>query len=125
PAPTPTTPPVPSPPSVVSGTPESFLLVRSTPPSGMTLLSFSINVAQAALGPSEIPLMPNPVRVELYSAQVESSLLAAVHIAPGLYSNLTISFSDASLTLLTSSGTPKANCDVGAICNFAPTLSST
>ena len=123
-APTPS-PPSSQPPSVASSTPEGILLIRSTPTSDLTVLSFSVTVSQVMLEPGNVSLLAKPVSIELHRLQVEPSLLAAIPLPTGTYSALTLSFSDAKLTTLNSSGETSGACNTSAICNYSPSLTAT
>jgi hypothetical protein len=103
-------------------TPTSTLLIQATPPAGATVLSFSMTVTGAVLEPGAVPLVTNPISIEINRLQVETSLLASLTTPSGTYSSLTMTFANPSLTILNNSGAVLGPCASGAICKLSPAL---
>lgn len=103
-------------------TPTSTLLIQATPPAGVTVLSFSMTVTGAVLEPGAVPLVTNPISIEINRLQVETSLLASLTTPSGTYSSLTMTLANPSLTILNNSGAAVGPCASGAICKLSPTL---
>ena len=102
--------------------PTLTLLIQATPPAGITVLSFSTTVTGAVLEPGGVPLVTNPVSVEINRLQFDASLLANLLIPLGTYNSLNIVFANPVLTILNSSGAAIGSCTSGAICKLNPTL---
>lgn len=102
--------------------PTSTLLIQATPSAGVTVLSFSITVAGAVLEPGAVPLVTNPISIEINRLQVETSLLASRTTPSGTYSSLTMTLANPSLTILNNSGAAVGQCASGEICKLNPTL---
>ena len=105
-----------------AATPTSTLLIEATPPVGVTVLSFSVTVTGAALEPGAVPLVTNPVSVEINRLQFETSLLGNVPIPVGTYNSLSVALANPVLTILNSSAAAIGSCASGAICKLSPAL---
>ena len=102
--------------------PASILLIEATPPEGVTVLSFSVTVSAAALEPGAVPLITNPVSVEINRLQFETSLLGNLPIPYGTYNSLNVALADPVLTIQNSSAEAIGSCASGAICKLQPAL---
>lgn len=102
--------------------PTATLLIQATPPAGITILSFSLTIMGAVFEPGAVPLVKNPISVEINRLQVETSLLASLSIPAGTYNYLSLTFANPALTILNTSATAIGSCASGAVCKLNPTL---
>jgi hypothetical protein len=104
------------------------LTVQDTPPTGITVLSFQLQIASATLQPGNISLLPRPVNVDLAELVTDTSFLTSQVINSGTYTSLTITYANPEITLMNSSTaplvTPVGTCAVGQVCTFAPRLNN-
>ncbi|MGB2627515.1 MAG: hypothetical protein WAK20_12060 [Candidatus Acidiferrum sp.] len=113
------------PPALPSAAPATgILLMRATPPTGVTVLSFFITVTSGLLEPGDVELIRHPVSVELSRLQVESSLLSSITIPNGNYTSISFGFANPMLTILNDSGSAIASCAAGSICQLTPALTN-
>jgi hypothetical protein len=101
------------------------LTMTDTPPSGVSVISFRINVTGAVLQPGNVSLLSlnNPLLVEITQLQTRNAMLGSANVATGVYNSLTLTFSSASLTILNDSGSAIGTCLNGAVCVFTPAIS--
>jgi len=104
------------------------LVVQDTPPTGITVLSFQLQIASATLQPGSISLLPRPVTVDLAQLVTDTSFLASQVVDSGTYSSLTVTYANPQITLMNSSNapfvTPAGTCAVGQVCTFTPKLNN-
>lgn len=98
------------------------LAVTDTPPSGVTLLSFTITVSGAVLQPNNVSVLNAPVTLEVTQLQTDTNLLANMDVPSGTYTDLVLTFSNPSVTFLNQS-VPIGTCAVGQICQISPAIS--
>ena len=101
--------------------------ISDTPPAGVTILRFQIQVASAALQPAAmgqqpVPMLPAPVEVELEHLQTEPALLANLNVPAGTYNGLTATFTNPQATIL-NEGTTNLMvgdqvCNMGQVCTL-------
>src|SRR5271156_1740624 len=91
------------------------LAVTDQPPSGVTILSFTITVTGAVLQPNNISVLNAPVTLEVTQLQTDTDLLASMNIVPGTYTDLILTFSNPTVTFL-NQAVPIGTCAVGSIC---------
>src|SRR5207253_795673 len=78
---------------------QASLTIHDNPPTGVTVLSFDIDVTVADLQPSEtctqpISMLSEPEDIELEHLQTESALLASRSVPTGTYSSLMVKSAD-------------------------------
>jgi len=104
------------------------LVVQDTPPSGITVLSFQVQIASATLQPGSVSLIRNPVTVDLEQLVTDSSFLASQVVDSGTYTSLTMTYANPQITLMNSSGaplvTPAGTCAASAVCTFSPKINN-
>ena len=101
-----------------SGTTVPFTIaVTDQPPSGVTILSFTVTVTGAVLQPGNIAVLNAPITLEVTHLQTDTDLLASLDIAPGTYTDLILTFSNPSVTFL-NQAVPIGTCAVGSICQM-------
>lgn len=116
--------PVPAPSSEM--VPVSFS-ISDTPPAGVTILRFQIQLTTASLQPatmgqSPVPMLPAPVEVELIHLQTEPALLANLNVPAGTYNGLTATFANPQATIF-NEGTTNLMvggqaCNIGQVCTL-------
>ena len=107
-----------------SGSTAPFTLaVTDQPPSGVTLLSFTITITGAVLQPGNVAVLNSPVTIEVTQLQTDTNLLANMTIPAGNYTDLILTFSNPSVTILNQS-IPLGACAVGQICQIAESLAT-
>ena len=108
--------------------------VQDSPPAGVTVLSFEIQVTSASLKPSDtskpvVPLLANPTDIELEHLQSEPALLGSLNVPAGTYASLAATFANPRMTILNSTAAPitvgTTVCAAKSACKLTPTLAST
>ena len=110
---------------------QASLTIHDNPPTGVTVLSFDIDVTGAELQPSEtgtqpVSMLSEPEDIELEHLQTESALLASRSVPTGTYSSLMVSFANPRMTI--QNQTPNTlmlgsqSCLTQQICEFDPKL---
>ena len=94
----------------------------NNPPAGITVLSFEITITSAVLQPGNVSLIDSPQTIELTQLQTDSVLLTSKTVATGNYTSLVLTFANPDMTIYNGAGSV-ANCTVGTVCEFGPTLS--
>ena len=99
------------------------LTMTDTPPAGVTLLSFEVNVTGATLNPSNVDLLggKGPIQIEVKQLETESAFLSTATVTPGTFTSLTLTFANPELTFKNDTGAALAGCPVGAVCEIKPT----
>jgi Domain of unknown function (DUF5666) len=107
------------------------LNISDTPPSGVSILRFQIQVTAASLQPSSssqtpVSMLSAPVTVELEHLQSESALLSNFNVPPGEYMSLSASFANPQMTILNRSNATltmgSQTCAANQVCTLTPTL---
>jgi len=100
------------------------LAVTDQPPSGVTVLSFTVTVTGAVLQPNNVSILNTPVTIEVTQLQTDTDLLANATIPAGNYTDLILTFANPSVTIL-NQALPLGACTVGEICQIAESISPT
>jgi hypothetical protein len=107
--------------------------VQDSPPAGVAVLSFEIQITSAGLQPSimtnpVVPLLARPTDVELEHLQSEPALLGSLNVPAGTYSSVTVAFANPRMTILNTTAAPitvgATICAAHAACNLTPALAS-
>jgi hypothetical protein len=107
------------------------LSIRDNPPSGVSVLSFEINVTGASLQPSDtskaaVSLVTSPIEVELTQLETEKALLNALNAPDGTYNSISFTFANPQLTILNQTGQTitmgTQTCLNGQVCELKPAL---
>jgi len=109
--------------------------VQDSPPVGVTVLSFEVQITSAALQPTNtanpvVPLIAKPMDVELEHLQSEPALLGSLNVPAGTYNGVSVSFANPRMVILNSSGASLAlpdgsACAANTACKLTPPLNST
>src|SRR5229473_1176361 len=114
---------------VVPGSAPMSVTMTDTPPAGVTVLSFEVDVTGATLNPGNVDLLSGrpAIEVEVKRLETESAFLNTAHVAPGTYTSLKLTFANPELTFKNDTVATLAGCAVGAVCEIKPagTLTST
>ena len=104
------------------------LVVQDTPPTGITVLSFQLQIASATLQPGSVSLIKHPVTVDLAQLVTDTSFLASQVVDSGTYTSLTLTYANPQITLMNSSNaplvTPAGTCAAGQVCTFSPRVNN-
>jgi Domain of unknown function (DUF5666) len=97
--------------------------MTDSPPAGVTLLSFEVNLTGAMLSPGSVDLLAGrgPVQIEIKQLETESAFLRTTAVNPGTFTSLTLTFANPDLTFKNDTGAALAGCAVGAVCEIKPT----
>src|SRR6266567_6972947 len=110
---------------------QASLTIHDNPPTGVTVLSFDIDVTGAELQPSEtgtqpVSMLSEPEDIELEHLQTESALLASRSVPTGTYSSLMVSFANPRMTIQNQTGATLTlgtkTCSDQQVCEFDPKL---
>jgi len=112
-----------------SGQPvDTSFSVSDTPPTGVAILRFQIQVTAASLQPSSgnpVSLLTAPATVELEHLQSESALLSNPSVPSGNYTSFSATFANPQMAILNRSNTTYLGCAPNQVCNVTPTLNQT
>lgn len=102
------------------------LTVTDTPPAGVTVLFFQLNITGAAMtsaSGASVSLLSstNPVPVNVSQLQTDSAFLGNQSVAAGTYTNLMLTFANPQLTIFNGSGEAIGNCANDEVCQLSPT----
>ncbi len=97
--------------------------MTDTPPAGVTVLSFEVNLTGATLSPGGADLLAGrgPVSIEVENLETESAFLNTARVMPGTYNGLSLTFANPEVTFKNDTAAPLAGCAVGAVCEIKPT----
>src|SRR6266851_3101623 len=109
--------------TVTAGAAAVSVTITDTPPAGVTLLSFEVNVTGAMLNPGSVDLLggKGPTQIEVKQLETESAFLSTATVPAGTFTSLTLTFADPELTFKNDTGAALAGCAVGAVCEIKPT----
>ena len=107
------------------------LTIHDNPPTGVTVLSFELEVTGATLEPSDsskqpVSMLTEPDDIELEHLQTESALLASQSVPTGTYNSLMVSFANPKMTIQNQTGSTlmlgTQSCADQQVCEFDPKL---
>src|SRR5438552_3933758 len=109
--------------TVTSGAAAVSVTIRDTPPTGITLLSFGVNVTGAMLNPGSVDLLDGkgPIQIEVKQLETEAAFLSTASVTPGTFTSFVLTFANPELTFKNDTGAALAGCAVGAVCETKPT----
>ena len=115
--------------SSTSGTTSTVnLVVKDTPSTLITILSFQVQITGAVLQPGSVSLLPRPVTVDLAQLVSDTGFLASTVIDSATYTSLDMTFANPQVTLLNNTGAALTlagqSCAAGATCTFVPALNT-
>jgi hypothetical protein len=101
---------------ISAGTSNVTVTMTDTPPPGVTILSFEINVTAATLNPGNVQLVTAPHKIEVKRLETESAFLAAINVPAGTYQSITVMLANPELTFLNQSNAAIGSCQVNTVC---------
>jgi len=117
-----------SPTPVVSGNgvPMS-LTIGDTPPSGVAVLFFEVLITGVSLQPSDttkpaVSVLTTPVEVEFGHLQTDTAFLSLANVVPDTYNGMTLTFGNATLTIVNHSGAAIGSCANNSVCELTPSF---
>jgi hypothetical protein len=104
------------------------LVVADTPATGLTVLSFQIQITGAVLQPGSVSVLAKPVTVDLAQLASDTAFLASTVIGSATYTSLDLTVANPQLTILNDTGATLSvsgqSCAPGATCTFTPALNT-
>jgi hypothetical protein len=119
-----------TPPPPTSTGPVSLTMTDS-PPAGVSVLFFSVNLVSASLTPtsgSAVTLMSSgtPIRIDVTELQALSTFLTSVDVPVGTYSGMSLEFADPQIVIYNTSDQSIAwACPLASVCELSPGTGST
>jgi len=116
---------IPSQPPQPAGTSQLSVTLSDTPPAGVSVLSFEVNISNALLQPNvgtDVSLLPNgrSVEIEVKKLETESAVLSTISAPAGTYKGLQLTMSNPTLTVQNASPNDIGGCLKNTICQFKP-----
>ena len=116
-----------SPAPVQAGATQVSLTLRDAPPTGVTVISFKIEIVGAALQSSSgnVSLLngSEPLEFELTKLETESAFLGTSQVSAGTYTGMQVTLANPDLTVFNNSGSAVGPCPNNTTCEFAPAVS--
>jgi hypothetical protein len=101
------------------------LTVTDTPPSGVTVLFFQLNITAASLMSSSgsVPLLSSttPIPINVTQLLTEAAFLGSKNVAAGTYTGLSVTLANAQLTIFNDTGAAIGSCANQTVCQLPPT----
>jgi hypothetical protein len=116
----------PQPPPAANTSPLSITL-SDAPPTGVSVLSFEVNITGALLQPmvgTDVSLLPGgrSVEIEVKKLETEAAVLGTINAPAGTYKGLQLTLADPSVTVFNGSPTDIGTCKVNTTCRFKPVV---
>ena len=101
------------------------LTIGDTPPSGVAVLFFETQITGASLQPSDtskaaVSVLSAPVEVEFGHLQTDKAFLSLSNVAPDTYKSISLTFGNATMTIVNHSGAAIGSCANNSVCELAP-----
>ncbi len=101
------------------------LTIGDTPPSGVAVLFFETQITGASLQPSDtskaaVSVLSTPVEVEFGHLQTDKAFLSLSNVAPDTYKSISLTFGNATMTIVNHSGAAIGSCANNSVCELAP-----
>jgi len=114
---------IPSPPPQPTGTSQLSVTLSDTPPAGVSVLSFDVNISSVLLQPNvgaDVSLLPNghSVEIEVKKLETEAAVLSTISVPAGTYKGLQFTMSDPTLTVQNGSPNDIGSCLKNTICQL-------
>lgn len=106
------------------------LSIGDTPPSGVAVLFLEASITAASLQPADmkkpaVPLMNTPVEVEFGHLQTDTAFLSFANVQPDTYQSLSLTFGNATMTIVNHSGAAIGPCADNSVCQLTPNFNPT
>lgn len=92
--------------------------IHDTPPMGVTVLSFEVQITGAVLQPGNQTLESEPREVEITQLETESAVLSTEDVQPGSYTSVDLTFGQVEMTVQNSSINAIGNCQSMQVCRL-------
>src|SRR6266481_1358464 len=107
-----------------NGVPMS-LTIGDTPPNGVGVLFFEAMITGVSLQPSDamkpaVSALTTPVEVEFGHLQTDKAFLSLSNVAPDTYKSISLTFGNATMTIVNHSGAAIGSCANNSVCELAP-----
>jgi Domain of unknown function (DUF5666) len=117
----------PPPPPVSANTSQLSVTLSDAPPTGVSVLSFEVNITGALLQPTvgtDVSLLPGgrSVEIEFKKLETEAAVLSTISAPAGTYNGLQLTLADPSVTVFNGGPTDIGTCKVNTTCRFKPTV---
>ncbi len=101
------------------------LTIGDTPPSGVAVLFFETQITGASLQPSDtskaaVSVLSTPVEVEFGHLQTDKAFLSLSNVAPDTYKSISLTFGNATMTIVNHSGAAIGSCANNSVCELTP-----
>ncbi len=101
------------------------LTIGDTPPSGVAVLFFETQITGASLQPSDtskaaVPVLSTPVELEFGHLQTDKAFLSLSNVAPDTYKSISLTFGNATMTIVNHSGAAIGSCANNSVCELTP-----
>src|SRR5437016_12861526 len=101
------------------------LTIGDTPPSGVAVLFFETQITGASLQPSDtskaaVSVLSAPVEVEFGHLQTDKAFLSLSNVAPDTYKSISLTFGNATTTIVNHSGAAIGSCANNSVCELTP-----
>src|SRR5260370_18344200 len=103
------------------------LTIGDTPPSGVAVLFFETQITGASLQPSDtskaaVSVLSSPVEVEFGHLQTDKAFLTLSNVAPDTYQSISLTFVNATMTIVNHSGASTGSSPTTSVSELAPTF---
>jgi hypothetical protein len=103
------------------------LTMGDTPPNNVAVLFFEALITGAKLQPSDttkpaVSVLSTPVEVEFGHLQTDTAFLNLANVPPDTYNSITLTFGNATMTIVNHSVAAIGSCAVNAVCALTPTF---
>jgi hypothetical protein len=103
------------------------LTMGDTPPNGVAVVFFEAMITGVSLQPSDtsksaVSVLLTPTEVEMSHLQTNRAFLSLTKVPPDTYSSMTITFSNAALTIVDHSGAAVGSCANNTTCELSPSF---
>ena len=101
------------------------LTIGDTPPSGVAVLFFETQITRASLQPSDtskaaVPVLSTPVELEFGHLQTDKAFVSLSNVAPDTYKSISLTFGNATMTIVNHSGAAIGSCANNSVCELTP-----
>src|SRR5260370_13050488 len=101
------------------------LTIGDTPPSGVAVLFFETQITGASLQPSDtskaaVSVLSTPVEVEFGHLQTDKAFLSRSNVTPDTYKSISLTFGNATMTIVNHSGAAISACANNSVCELTP-----
>jgi hypothetical protein len=106
------------------------LSIGDTPPSGIAVLFLEGSITAASLQPADmskpaVSLMNTPVELEFGHLQTDTAFVSFANVPPDTYKSLSLTFGNATMTIVNHSGATMGGCADNSVCQFTPNFNPT